>query len=47
MKIKESEVLERIGMSIDTMDMDELAQLHNRLYDEGIQAARPTLQEAK
>ena len=29
--IKESEVLEHIGMSIDDMDMDELATLHNQL----------------
>lgn len=30
--IKESEVLERIGMRIDDKDMDELAELHNELY---------------
>jgi len=30
--IKESDVLERIAMRIDDMDMDELAELHNNLY---------------
>ena len=29
--LKESEVLERIGESIDVMDMNELANLHNQL----------------
>ncbi len=31
MIIKESDVLERIGMCIDDFDLDELAALHNRI----------------
>ena len=34
MRIKESEVLEHIGMRIDELDMDELADLHNYLCTE-------------
>ena len=30
--IKESEVLERIGMGIDILTQKELAELHNQLY---------------
>jgi hypothetical protein len=36
MKIKEYEVLERIGMCIDQLDKDELIELHNLLYGEKI-----------
>lgn len=31
MKIKESDVLERIGEAIDTMDTKQLARLHNEI----------------
>jgi len=30
-KIKESDVLELVGMAIDELDMDGLAKLHNHL----------------
>ena len=33
MKIKESEILERIGAAIDGLWLEELAGLHNQLTD--------------
>ena len=45
MLIKESEVLERIGMCIDQMDADELATLHNMLYETPISGDDIELQE--